>query len=93
MSAQPSRLQTAIRKVFELATSRIRIQGTEVVAYPLFRALDGSDTSDYVQRVEPSPRGGAKIAHGLMDFVFGPVGHNTAAGLNTVGEMQVVMER
>ena len=32
----PSRLQSAIRTVFNLATRRIRIPGTEVVAMPLF---------------------------------------------------------
>ena len=48
----PGRLQAAIRKVFELATRRIRIPGVEVVALPLFEHLDGSDSRDYVQRVE-----------------------------------------
>ena len=56
----PSRLQSAIRRVFELATKRIRIPGVEVIALPLFEALDGSDTRDYVQRVEPSPKAVAK---------------------------------
>merc|ERR1712232_94 len=37
----PSRLQDAIRAVFRLATSRIRIRGTEVVAFPLFEVLNG----------------------------------------------------
>ena len=69
----PSRLQAGIRKVFELATSRIRIPGVEVVPFPLFEVLDGSDTRDYVQRVEPSPQGGKKMAKALMDAIYGPV--------------------
>ena len=49
----------------------ISIEGTEVAAFPLFEVLDGSDPTDYVQRVEPSPRGGAKMARALMDVVLG----------------------
>ena len=59
----PSRLQAAIKTVFRLATSRIRIPGVEVLAYPLFTVLDGSDPYDYVQRVEPSVQGGGKSAY------------------------------
>ena len=33
--------------------------------------LDGTETADYVQRVEPSPQGGAKMARALMDVVIG----------------------
>ncbi|KAL3918567.1 MAG: hypothetical protein SGPRY_005965 [Prymnesium sp.] len=64
-------LDAAIRRVFEVGTSKICIPGTEVIALPLFRVLDGSDTNDYIQRVEPSPRGGAKMARALMDAVLG----------------------
>lgn len=67
----PSRLQSAIRKVFELATKRIRIPGVEVIAFPLFEHLDGSDTRDYIERVEPSPRGGRKMARALIDTLYG----------------------
>lgn len=67
----PARLQSAIKKVYELATRRIRIPGVEVIPVPLFKALDGQDTRDYVQRVEPSPQGGRKIAVALMDAIYG----------------------
>ena len=36
----PGRLQAAIKRVFELATSRIAIEGTEVVAFPLFEVRE-----------------------------------------------------
>merc|ERR1711879_823795 len=65
----PGKLQSAIRTVFKLATSRIDIPGTEVVAFPLFEVLDGKTSSDYIERVEPSPTGGAKIAAALMDTI------------------------
>lgn len=70
-NAFPYRLQSAIRCMFRLATKRIRIPGTEVVAFPLFEVLDGKTTSDYLQRVEPSPQGGKKMAAAIMDALFG----------------------
>ena len=64
----PSKLQTIMRIIFELATRKVRIPGVEtVVAVPLYTALDGKDTSDYEARVEPSVSGGAKLAKLLMD--------------------------
>jgi len=67
----PGRLQAAIRAVFNLATRRIRIPGVDVIAYPLFEVLDGSNSADYVQRVEPSPLGGQKMARALVDALYG----------------------
>jgi len=69
--AFPSRLQTAIAAVYDLATRSIEIPGTEVVAFPLFRVLNGKQPADYVDRVEPSERGGRKMAVGLLDAVLG----------------------
>lgn len=66
----PSKLQSAIRTVYRLATRRMRIQVTEVVPVPLFEALNGKTSSDYVQRVEPSPSGGQKLAALIMDHVL-----------------------
>lgn len=68
----PYRLQAAIRCMFRLATSRIRIPGTEVVAVPLFEILDGKTSADYVMRVEPSSEGGHKMANALLDAILGP---------------------
>merc|ERR1712086_250566 len=66
----PGRLQAGIRAAFELATKQITIPGTEVVAFPLFEVLDGKNTTDYCQRVEPSPGGGSKMATAIMDELF-----------------------
>ena len=68
--AKPALLQRAIRHVFRLGTSRIRVAGVPVVALPLYEVLDGTDTRDYVQRVEPSPAGGAKLAEAIVDVVL-----------------------
>lgn len=63
----PIRLQTAIRSIFKLATQQIKIAGTQVVPVPLFEELDGKTSCDYLQRVEPSPAGGKKMAKQLMN--------------------------
>ena len=44
----PSVLQYRIKRIFELATSDIRLDGTEVIPIALFDALDGKSTNDYV---------------------------------------------
>merc|ERR1719159_2061545 len=69
--SNPKRLQAGIEAAFKHATSRIRISGTEVIPFPLFRVLNGKTTSDYVQRVEPSPSGGCKMASALLEVILG----------------------
>lgn len=66
----PTRLQAAIRHVFENATSAIQIRGVEVIAVPLFQALDGKTSSDYDNRVEPSVTGGAKMAELIVKHIL-----------------------
>ena len=51
--SNPAKLQLCIRKIFEFATSKIEIEGTTVVPVPMFKYLDGKNTRDYVQRVDP----------------------------------------
>merc|ERR1712146_216877 len=70
----PTLLQLMIRSMFEHATRHISIEGTEVVPLPLFQALNGKDTRDYSQRVEPSPQGGKKLARHIIDAVIGSGG-------------------
>lgn len=64
----PGRVQNVMRRVFE-RMQRVGVEGVEVVHVPLFQALDGKDTSDYVARVEPSEQGGRKIAELLRDAI------------------------
>ena len=67
----PEKLQAAIIKIHELAHSTIKdVGGVEVVAVPFFSALDGKDTHDYCQRVEPSVQGGSKMAKLIVDAVL-----------------------
>jgi hypothetical protein len=63
----PDKLQLCIRTIFEYATSQIQLPGVQVVHVPLFEALDGKTSADYVQRVEPSAQGGEKLARLILD--------------------------
>ena len=47
----------------------MRVPGTEVVAVPLYEAMNGKNTRDYCQRVEPSPQGAAKMSSLLLDYL------------------------
>lgn len=75
----PARLQAGIEAAFRHGTQQIRIAGTEVVPFPLFKVLDGKTTSDYCQRVEPSPQGGRKMATALLEAVLGPAAQHSSA--------------
>jgi hypothetical protein len=77
----PGRLQTGIEMAYVHGTQRIDIPGTETVAFPLFEVLDGKTTADYIQRVEPSPQGGRKMAQALMTAVLAPVGSGSVGGM------------
>ena len=57
----PGQLQSAIKKIYDLATLTIRIEGTTVVPCALFEAMDGKTKEDYTARVEPSVEGGRKV--------------------------------
>ncbi|CAK9023943.1 unnamed protein product [Durusdinium trenchii] len=62
----PGMLQRRMRLVFELATSRIKVPGSELVPISLADALDGRCTEDYHQQVEPSVIGGQKMARLIL---------------------------
>lgn len=65
----PAQLQTAILKMYELATKRIEIEGINIVPCALFETLNGKNEEDYAARVEPSAEGGRKIAMRLMEII------------------------
>lgn len=64
-------LQAIICKLFERISKRgFNVPGTTVEAFPLFQVLDGKDSNDYVQRVEPSVSGGRKMADAFLQNLF-----------------------
>jgi hypothetical protein len=71
-NSHPEKLQFLVKKIFTLSTERLqkRLHGLNVVPVPLFSVLDGKDTRDYVQRVEPSVRGSGKIASLLLGKIL-----------------------
>jgi len=60
-NSKPAILKHIIESVYENGTKTVQVDGTKVVYLPLFKVLDGNDTSDYVERVEPSVVGGEKM--------------------------------
>ena len=79
-SRNPARLQRVMRAAFRLATGAVAVPGVRVLPLALFDALDAEDERDYVARVEPSARGGAKIARQLVDAVLGALGSGGGGG-------------
>lgn len=74
-NSYPGQLQAAIKKMYEQATSNIKIRGTTVVPCALFESMDGKTADDYTARVEPSVQGGKKMAAQLntaLDAILSP---------------------
>lgn len=76
----PERLQYLIRRMYNDATSKIRLasassslntttSNTRVIPVPLFAVLNGKNSNDYIARVEPSSQGGKKIAEYILDII------------------------
>lgn len=83
----PGKLQLVMRKIYELGTQQVALAHhptVEVVPVPLYEALDGRDSSDYVQRVEPSAQGGQKMAALIHDRIARVI----AAGIEGKGGSQ-----
>lgn len=59
---RPERLQAFITAAYECGTKAIAVDGVRVIPCPLFEALDGKSSSQYVARVEPSEEGGAAMS-------------------------------
>jgi hypothetical protein len=68
-NSDPARLQTAIKQMYQLATSKIQIEGVQVIPCPLFEVLDAKDEGDFVARVEPSSQGGQKMANRFKELL------------------------
>ena len=79
--------------MFKLATSRISIPGVHVEPFALFGTLDGANTADYVQRVEPSSAGGRKMAAALMDAILEGDGGSSSAWSEPDGPLIATISR
>ncbi len=67
-NSDPSKLQLAIRRMYEYATKELQVGDLTIIPFPMFKVLDGKSSNDYVQRVEPSDSGGRKLAYELSKF-------------------------
>lgn len=74
-NTDPAKVQLLIKILHERAVSKIRLRGPDgpipVVPVPLFEVLNPQSAADYVERVEPSIKGGSKIADRLWDDLLG----------------------
>ena len=57
----PVKIQNIIGALFKFATSNIKVSNINIVPVPMFKVLDGKNTQDYDNRVEPSVIGGKKL--------------------------------
>lgn len=53
-NSKPQLMQHLISELFKRATSKIKVPGVKIVPIPMFEAMDGKNTDDYDNRVEPS---------------------------------------
>ena len=67
--SNPNKTQRVIRAIHTHATSKINIKGVPVIPLPLFEVLDPKNQEDYEQRVEPSVRGGEKMADAFREIL------------------------
>lgn len=67
----PENLQMLTRMVYENATKKMRFDGVETIAVPFFTVMDGKNSADYCERVEPSAQGGSKLATIIVDAIEG----------------------
>lgn len=69
-SSKPELLQAMIEAVYECATKEIQIENLQVVACPLFQVMNGKDSSLYVDRVEPSEKGGRAMSELISRYIL-----------------------
>lgn len=72
-NTNPAKLQDVIRQVYHHGVCQIEIPGSNVRPLPLYETLNGKDSTDYTQRVEPSVKGGSKMARAIAQKMFGEV--------------------
>eukprot|EP01046_Picozoa_sp_COSAG06_P079824 COSAG06_NODE_27207_length_598_cov_0.835671_1_plen_109_part_00 len=75
-----------------VAEKAIVMTGRKGVPFPLFKVLDGRTTEDYLQRVEPSPAGGKKMAEALFATALGE-GDTATATMAAATMRPATMER
>jgi hypothetical protein len=69
-NTNPAKLQAVIRAIYNHATTKVNIPGTEVITFPMFKTLDGKTTEDYCHAVEPSAQGNKKLAQAALPILL-----------------------
>lgn len=68
-NSYPTQLQAAIRAMYEIATKKVEVEGTEIVPCALHEVLDGKTPGEYTARVEPNDEGGRKMAVKFVELL------------------------
>ena len=72
----PDRVKKLLISLYHTVIRDMKIDGMNkenVIGLPLYRYMDGTDTNDYDNRVEPSVEGGKKIAKAVFDAIKGNI--------------------
>jgi len=68
-NSNPGKLQLLIRRVYQEATCKIKVDGVVIEPFPLFEVLDGKSPAEHEARVEPSVIGGEKMGKAFAALV------------------------
>ena len=91
-NSNPEKLQEVIKQLYHLATERIYIPNTKVLAIPLFEVLNGKNTLDYCERVEPSAAGGEKMSEFIVTNILTALKEeDSSSNNNEKKEMEINM--
>jgi hypothetical protein len=69
-SNNPERIQSLIRIIYTHSITKIKIDNVQMKYFPMYEILDGTDTNDYAERVEPSSSGSMKLAKRMTQIIF-----------------------
>lgn len=65
----PEKLQYIIDELYRKAICKVTVPGIKITTIGLHNILDPEDQKDYIQRVEPSYRGGVKMSMTFMELM------------------------
>jgi len=68
-NSNPGKLQSLIQQIHFHATEKIPQKISNAIPFKMYEHMNGKDPKDYVDRVEPSEHGGAKLAKGYYELI------------------------
>lgn len=65
----PQPIQKLIQEIYNRATKKVKIDGIIIKTIPLYEILDCNNDDEYDNRVEPSSKGGQKMAIAFSKYI------------------------